>query len=51
MNSFGDMVSYMQQFKHKNNQKASLIECAERSWMLYVPMWRDQHRRVKVQPN
>ena len=36
-NSFGDMVSYTQQFKHKNNQKAS-FSCTERCWMLYVPM-------------
>ena len=37
INSFGDMVSYTPQFKHKNNQKAS-FNCAERCWMLYVPM-------------
>ena len=37
INSFGDMLSYKQQFKHKNNQKASFI-CAKRCWMLYVPM-------------
>ena len=36
-NSFGDLVSYTPQFKHKNNQKASCY-CAERCWMLYVPM-------------
>ena len=37
INSFGDMVSYTPRFKHKNNQKAS-TDCAERCWMLYVPM-------------
>ena len=37
MISFGNMASYTPQFKHKNNQKASFI-CAERCWMLYVPM-------------
>ena len=37
INSFGNMASYTPQFKHKNNQKASFI-CAERCWMLYVPM-------------
>ena len=37
INSFGDMVSYTQECKHKNNQKAS-FNCAERCWMLYVPM-------------
>ena len=36
-NSVADMVSYMSQFKHKNNQKAS-TDCAERCLMLYVPM-------------
>ena len=44
------MVSYTPQFKHKNNQKASFI-CAERCWMLYVPMWRHQQRREIVQSN
>ena len=37
INSFGDMVSYTPQFKHKNNQKAS-FNCAEMCWMLYVAM-------------
>ena len=37
INSFGDMVSYTPQFKHKNNQIAS-FNCAERCWMLDVPM-------------
>ena len=37
INSFCDMVTYTPQFKHKNNQKASFI-CAERCWMLYVPI-------------
>ena len=32
-----DMVSYTPQFKHKNNQITS-TDCAERCWMLYVPM-------------
>ena len=36
ISSFGDMV-YTPQFKHKNNQRAS-FNCAERCWMLYVPM-------------
>ena len=45
--SFGDMVSYTTQFKHKNNQNAS-FNCAERCWMLYVPMQRHQQRRVIV---
>ena len=34
INSVADMVSYTPQFKHK---KAS-PDCAERCWMLYVPM-------------
>ena len=37
INSFGDIVSYTAQFKHKNNQKAK-FNCAARCWMLYVPM-------------
>ena len=37
VNSVADMVSYTPLFKHKNNQKAS-ADCAERYWMLYVPM-------------
>ena len=37
------MISYTPQFKHKNNQKVS-FNCAERCWMLYVPMWRHQQR-------
>ena len=37
INSFGYMVSYPPQSKHKTNQKAS-FNCAERCWMLYVPM-------------
>ena len=35
--SFGDMVSYTPQFKHKNNQTASLNN-VEMCLMLYVPM-------------
>ena len=31
------MISYIPEFKNKNNQKAS-TDCAERCWMLYVPM-------------
>ena len=42
------MVSSTPQFKHTNNQKAS-TDCAERRWMLYVPMWRHKQRRVIVQ--
>ena len=37
INSFGDVVSYIRQFIHKNNQKAS-FNCEEKCWMLYVPM-------------
>ena len=37
INSVADMVSYTPPFKHKHNQKASSY-CAERCWMLYVPM-------------
>ena len=37
INYFGDMLSYTQQFKHNNYQNAS-FDCAERCWMLYVPM-------------
>ena len=36
-NSFADMASYTALLKHKNNQKAS-FNCAERCWMMYVPM-------------
>ena len=42
------MVSYMPQFKNLNNQKAQ-FNCVERCWVLYVPMWRHQQRRVIVQ--
>ena len=35
-------------FTLKNNQKAS-TDCAERCWMLYVPIRRHQQRRVIVQ--
>ena len=45
-----NLVSNTPQFKHKNNEKAS-TDFAEWYWMLYVPMWRHQQRRVKVQPN
>ena len=41
------MASYTPQFKHKNNQK-DLSICAERSWMLDVPIRRHQQRRVIV---
>ena len=37
INSVADIVPYMPQFKHKNNQNAS-TDCAERCWVLYVPM-------------
>ena len=32
-----DMVLYTPQFKRKNNQNAS-TDCADRCWLLYVPM-------------
>ena len=41
INSFGYMVSYTPQFKHKDNQEAS-FNFAERCWMLYLHMLRHQ---------
>ena len=37
INSFGGMVLYTPQFKHKNNQKAT-FNCEKMCWMLYVTM-------------